>query len=482
MLPHISMVTFFRLNTIDRFITLLLLFLAVRSVVFIWPPGVTVPEMWWLTLGEALSRGELLYKDVYDDIAPLSGLFYTVFVWLFGKNFTVLRVLAAVALLFQMLQFGGISKRYQLYGERNFVPELSFAVCSLLMADGVSLSPMILANFFLLSVFSKSLKIIKTGVRHDEVFMTGMHLGVAFLFYQPTLIFLPVLLFVFLLYSGSKAVHYLLLLVAVAFPAICVWIFYFWYGHVPELTMCFFAPFYKIFNYNLIGFKAQLYYMLLPMLLMIASLVLITGNYRFIHFQNMAVVFMAFWMGAALLMQFLGTARTAYTFHAFIVPMAFFMAHWVQLIQRKLAKELTALAIMLIWIGSAIMANIGLFSEAAFEYRNVYLAPPPAELVKEKRVMTLVDDPSVFWYNALASPFLKPDLFGLNLFDFGTYHGMLHFYKLLVQDKPDVIWDPDSKMVGIFAKLPILATEYAQQGPMYVRISNQGNKRPDELK
>jgi hypothetical protein len=464
------MISFFRLNTIDRFVVLLLVFAAIRALAFIWPPALTVTEMWWLTCGEALSRGELLYKDVYDDIAPLSALFYAGYVWVFGKQELFLRIMAAVAILFQMFQFGGICKRYQLFSERNFVPEFCFAVCSFLLADGVSLGPMVLANFFLLSVLSKSLRMIKSGARNDDIFMIGMHMGLAFLFYQPTLILLPVLIFVYMLYSGAKAGQYLLVLVGVAFPALGMWVFYFWYGHVPELLMCMFAPFYKVFTYNLIGLKAQIFYMLLPVGLMVASLVLIAGNYRYIHFQNMAVVFMALWMGAMILMQFLGTARAAFTLYGLVLPMAFFMAHWVQLIHKKAWRETTALGIMLVWLGTSSLANTSLFSEAAFQYRNIYLAPEPEGLsLRGKKIMSLADEPAVYRYNALATPFIKPELFGPDMFNFETYDGMLAFYALFMQDQPELIWDTQLRMEKILDKYPTLADVYQRDGYMLIK-------------
>ncbi|MDQ3290781.1 MAG: hypothetical protein M3Q05_05760, partial [Bacteroidota bacterium] len=98
------MIRYFRSLLLSRLLSLVLLFLAIRIPLLVWGVPLTLPELKSMVLGERMANGYLLYRDIFDNEAPLAAGVFWLIDLLAGRSLVVYRILPMILLFLQAIR------------------------------------------------------------------------------------------------------------------------------------------------------------------------------------------------------------------------------------------------------------------------------------------------------------------------------------------------------------------------------------------
>jgi hypothetical protein len=167
------LLSFFRVNARYQTISLAVFFLLLRLPFFLGGAPLLIPELNWMLVGEQMGRGFMLYRDVWDNVSPFSGLTYWLIDSLFGRAQWVYQLAAMGVSLVQILYFNYVIYSRDVFPERTFLPGALYALFLNISFDMGTLSPMLLANTFLLFAFGSIVKMLVRREVTTQVFRAG---------------------------------------------------------------------------------------------------------------------------------------------------------------------------------------------------------------------------------------------------------------------------------------------------------------------
>jgi len=163
-----------------------------------------------MLIGERMGNGYLIYRDIWDSIAPLSATCYWLIDILFGKSVIAFQVISAFIVLFQSVIFNRIMRLNDVYLERTYVPGLIYIAVSSIFFDFFTLSPVLLGITFLIIPLPILFKLIREERTDEKILLLGFYTGIASLFHFPLFVFILLAIFCLLLYTGVGLRSYLL--------------------------------------------------------------------------------------------------------------------------------------------------------------------------------------------------------------------------------------------------------------------------------
>ena len=136
-----NLISLFRLNDPYRLVLVLVALIGLRIPFFLEDLVPTVTVFRWMLIGEQLSGGDVLYRDVYDHIGPLAGWFFQGMDILFGRSFNASMVVASVLVFFQSVIFNNLLLSSKAYNEATYLPAYCYILFTALHFDFLTLSP-----------------------------------------------------------------------------------------------------------------------------------------------------------------------------------------------------------------------------------------------------------------------------------------------------------------------------------------------------
>lgn len=449
------MVQFFKIASWDRLLFLLFLFGLMQAPFLVFGQTQLIPELLWIRLGERMADGWRLYAQIADETGPLAALFYAGLAKMHVVDFKIYRIIASVIIVLQAMWLNQIVQRYQLMNERNYLVAFFYLIFCHLGPDSCSLSPSVLATTFLIGAYGRLFKIIKEGPSSDDAMYLGISLGLAMLFYQPVVIFIFPIYLSALFFSGLRINQYLLILVAMLFPAALVYSFYLVGGGVTDFWYCFLAPFRVGVLISWVGWDSTLGLGGLLILLSLMGWVVANQNAK-ANFQQLGIAVFFFGLIAAVLSVFLGTIQTTSQLF-FLVPFAaVFMGQFVQFTRSALTQEIVLYLTLILVLGGFFgMSNPG-FAQSIFGHR-LFVEEPPKGFKANfngKPLLLLSNDFQFYAYNPPATRFFKFYLSNIRSSDSQTMEGLLYWYQTLAEDPPTIIYDPKEMVPQLAVRIP----------------------------
>ncbi|MBU1822095.1 MAG: hypothetical protein KKG00_11375, partial [Bacteroidetes bacterium] len=216
------MLSFFRANATYHNISLVLFFALLR-LPFLWNEvPLLIPELSWMLVGEQMSRGFMLYRDVWDNVSPFSGMVYWTIDTLFGRSQLVYQIVAFAISLFQILYFNYVLRVRDALPERSYIPGAIYALFLNSSFDLATLSPTLMASTFLLLALGVVIKILERRQVTNEIFEMGLYIGIATLFYLPSALFMFWAFVALLFYTGATLRQHVLGFFGSVFPLLMV--------------------------------------------------------------------------------------------------------------------------------------------------------------------------------------------------------------------------------------------------------------------
>lgn len=461
------MLRFFRFNDPYRllFVFAIVLVLGIKTEFEF--PALTTPELKGILVGEMMADGKRLYSEVWDSMPPVTAYVQYVLDLLFDRAQLPRHIITGLLIFFQAAFFGILLINNRAFNESNYLPSLLFGVLAFFSFDTVSFTREVIGSTLLLLAINNLLKEVEFKRQHDETMHNlGLYLGLASLSVFSYIIFfvgVVVLLFVF---TRVEPRRFLLFLFGFALPHGLLNTWYFWNNELSYLRTNFYSANLEWNPVALISSKSLLILAALPMVYFVFSLVMLRRDARLTKYQSQIFQVMFFWLIFGLLEILFSRHRTPQALLVCVPPIAYFINHYLLLINRKWIAE------SMLWI-----LIIGVLTMASLSVRNLWtsvdyskLFVAPSTLAESNRkVMVLADDLAPFQKNKPAGFFLEWNLSEPVFHVTHYYQHVLAVAGAFEKDPPDLVIDPENKLAAFMPYLPDIQKKYKREG-IYWRL------------
>jgi len=458
------LLSFFRINDPYRLLILSLAILLVRLPYFI-DAAALVYEHDWMMIGSYLSQSNVtLYKDLLVPIAPLSALVYLIFDFVFAGNKIVCQVASLLLVIYQFSLFNNIMYKNKAYNENGYIPALIYALLMQVFFDFFTLSPVLISLTFILLVLDNIYLRIENKLDDFTILKTGFFMGLAVLFYLPSIVFLLATIVSFALLTSLIFRRYILMLYGFLLPVLLVALYYFW-----DNALFFMLDYWVIFTFtylndNLINLWSILTIIALPGFIYLIALYKTFATSRFTNYQVRVQQVMFIMFLAALGTWFLSNKKAPYQLIIFVPFVAFFVTHYILLFKRKFYAEIliATFSIMLIGLNYFILFNGSLLTS----YNNFYELQSTDQLLEESlegsTILILGSSKSFYYGSILNTPYFNWELSKKIWLDPADPEKISAIYSVLSERPPEVIIDQEKALPAVFDRMPDISIKFEQ--------------------
>lgn len=457
------MFNFFRINDPYRVVVVFIILLLLNLPFFIGGYPFTVPQLHQMMIGENLTSGEILYLDLWDDIAPFSAAVYWLIESVFDRNETVYHLLALLLIILQGALLNAIMIKHKVYNENSYTLTLIYVLLFTTFFDFFSLSPVLLSTTFLILAINKLVVHIQTWQKNDDRILTiGLFIGIGTLFFLPSFIFALLVFFSFIFFTGTSVRRNLLFIYGFLLPFLIVWLYYVWHDSGYEFIN---QAIYSTFKFKGIYYTSLFSILIIgaiPLLFTFYSILRTFSSVGYTNYQVRIQQLMLFMLFLAVIAFFLANYKAPHLLILIVIPAAFFLNHFFLSIRRKIWQEL----IFFIFIAMVATMNYGNVSGLLItdEYINeenlIVNTTPYDQLTKGKSILVLDQNLNIYHNSRLATPYFNYKLAQNHFANPNYYDNLTAILKNFTEETPAIIIDPNKHMPLIFERIPLLANKY----------------------
>jgi hypothetical protein len=441
------LLSFFRVNATLQIIGLLLLLILIRLPFLLSPPPLLIPELNWMLVGEQMHNGNLLYRDIWDSVSPLSALVYWLLDLTFGRSHLAFLVAGTAVAAFQVFYFNWVMNVRDIYPDRNWIPGLMYALFLNMSFDCSTLSPVLLSTTFLLLAFGTIIKQMDRRGATDEVFEVGFYISLAALFYLPSALFILWALMALLLFTGASFRQHSLLIFGFAFPILLTVLYYYLADSLSDLNRNLLSSVFRVRQYDLTDFQTLLASMFLPFAMgTLGLLSLFRQTTRYVNFQQRCQQIMMIWALTAVVSVALMPFLAPMLFISFVPALAFFASYYFQGIRREWicrvdlsgrfcsSHSSSCIRVLYRWFPTG--NSVG---SAALQVKT----SPIDQHIQQQKILVIGEDLSAYRNNQAATPYLNWDLAKYDLRNLDNYESVISVYDHFRKDPPNYIIDKE---------------------------------------
>ncbi len=458
------MLSFFKFNDPIRLLGIVLLLLLLR-LPYIWVGvPITQPEMLWMLLGEKLSEGFLLYRDIKDNTAPLSAYIYGGLHMLFGRSVLPYHLLSVGIIFFQATYLNHLLISHKSYEENTYLPACITVILFHLSYDLLTLSPALMGSTFLLLAMGQLFRLASINQNNTEtILLLGVFGGLAPCFHFPLLFFLPVLLFIGLFINNFNFQELLLSLFSFFLPLSLITLYFFWKDSLFDFTHNIMQSAWKAERIWHVSTGELLYIFFFPLTFSLLGLIFTSvGGRLFIHQQKQKQLMLFFGLFGCLLLIF-NYRWIPYQFIPFIPVMVYLINHLILRNGRLFVQSVFFYALLI---------SVPFFGYSWFFYKNndasftdyAIVTPSGQPFLDGKRILVLKDDLSLYQNAYPATGYLNPRLSKLFLNDVENLENMHRTMVQFHRDPPEWVIDNGKVFSSMLPYYPILNYREVRQG------------------
>ncbi|GAB3884398.1 hypothetical protein [Spirosoma agri] len=457
------MLRFFRSYYPYQYVSLLGLLLLIRLPLLLHPFPMLIPELNWMLIGEQISEGNLLYRDIWDSISPLSAVVYWGLHSLFGRSTLSLHIAATVVSVFQIVYFNYLTNNRDVYSDRTFWPGLIYMLFLHLSFDCLTLSPVLMSTSFLLLAFGTLIKQMERRGATDEVFEVGFYIGIAALFYLPSALFVIWATLSLLFYTGTSFRQHSLTLFGFLFPIAATVLFYYLNNSLDDFNRNLLSSVFRVRQYSLSDFQSLFASLFIPLGLgVLGFLSLFRSTSRYVNFQQRVQQIMMLWFVIAVLTIALVPFLAPMSFLSFVPPMAYFTLYYFENLRKAWLAELgfsVAFGLILLLFYQGLLGLIPGAELGRLTSLQVRASPLP-DAIRDRHILIIGEDLSAYRQNRPATPYLNWDLAKYDLKNLDNYESVINVFDHFRKDPPDYIIDRENVVDKLFQRAPALGTWY----------------------
>ncbi|UII27882.1 hypothetical protein LVD15_05520 [Fulvivirga maritima] len=360
------MLSYFRINDPYRLVIIFFLLLALRLPVILSDSGLTAPELSHMLVGEKLNSGASLYEGVWDNIAPLSALVYAVIDFFFGRSQQAYQVISLFLVAFQCLIFNKLLLDSKAYNENNYVPGLVYGLLMSFFFDFFTLTPVLMGLTFLLLAIDNLFNHIEFRAKEDEKILNiGIYLGVASLFYLPYIIFGIAVIICFMLFTGTVARRYLLMIFGLVLPLLLTSCYFLLQHRLTVFIYNYLNPIWQFQTDNYVSLLEILIIFSVPLSFFIFSLFRISQRARFNNYQGRLAQVMFLWLIFSVLFALVSGELAPNIMMIFVPYLSFFIVHAFLLFHRRWIAEI----VFTLFVVATVLFSLGAYFDFFFYFQ-----------------------------------------------------------------------------------------------------------------
>lgn len=455
------MIKYFKTIDLIRIISLFLILVIIRIPFLINNPPLIIPELKWMLIGERLAGDHMLYKHLWENIAPLSAYFYQFMHMLFGKSQLAYQIVSLIIIFLQALLFNSILIKNRVFKDNSLVPAFIYIILMNVFFDFNTIPPVLFSITFIMLAMGNLFGHIENKSAEDSMFMIGLNLGMAALFFFPAIFFCIPIIFATLLYTGTLLRKYLLLLMGVLLPLSFVWLYFMWNDASDELYLNMIHSFFVLDFTDYISFNTYFTLAFIPSLFLFLSFFVIYNFARYSSYQVRYLVSSFFMLVMAFFIWLIAREKSAFQMIIFIPFFVLFISHFFLLIQKMFLKISSV-----IFIGGILIINYTSFyssglNEEYVNYHALIVKETPFDgITRGKRILVLGVNPHIYNNSSLATPYLNWQLARLKFDNLNYYDNLSWIYTQFERDLPEVLIDLDQRVPQLFNLLPTIGELY----------------------
>jgi hypothetical protein len=456
----------FRLGVLFLFLIIIKLPMLINGVPLI------LPELSWMLIAERMNEGFAMYKDIWETLEPFSAGTYFLLYKLAGNSRLSYEVCSLLFIFIQAVALNMVLNINNVYPEKTLIPALLYIVFSSIFFDFLTLSPPLMGVTFVIIALHYVLLQTRTGGNDENMFYTGLFIGIASLFYLPYFVFMIFSIFSFVLYVGPGLRKYLVMIFGFLFPFLMVGVYYFCLDGLGSLYHNFIISLFLGLKDKLISNSAMLVLLTIPGALFAAAVFFVSSRAKYTNYQFNCFRVMGLWMGFGIISILLSITISPYLLIILVPALAYFCTNFFLLAKHSTIEEsvfwVTTLLVLLVSYG--VLYGIGFKkSPVSFEKMKVKEEVSP-EQIKNLRILVLGENHSLYKNNKLATPYYNWTLSRRHFSDLDNYKNLSRIYSNFLKDMPDVIIDEHGIGDYLFYRIPLLGKEYHKAGNIYKRI------------
>lgn len=457
------MLTFFKTNDPYRLIGVFLLLLVIRIPVFVSGVPMIIPELKWLLIGERLGSGDyIMYQDVWDHTAPLAVLVYKWLYVLFGKSRASYFIISIILVVVQAGIFNNVMLSNKAYNSSNYVPALIYMIFMNAFFDFFTLSPVFMSMTFVLLAMNNLFRRMDNLTRDELFIFTGVYLGIAVLFYVPSIWYFVVTVLSLILYTGSIVRRMMLLIYGFLIVVGLAGLYFYWFDDYLIFQHHVINALWKTDAVRYLSWTQLLIMAAVPALIFLFSMFKVRQLGKFINFQEKIQQVMLMFLLSGFLALMMTREVSTYQLIFFVPSVAFFVSHYLLLIRHWLFAEISAGLIVILVIFNHLVISYEWFHvDRLVSYESsIVRSSPLASITKDKKILVLGDGIHHYHLSSLATPYLNWELSQIQLKNLRFYDNSAEVFVNLSQDLPEVIIDLENTVSEVFSLMPTIASRY----------------------
>lgn len=440
-----DLIRFFRINDPYRVLFVFLILIALRVIYGLIGMPLSWLEFKHLLLGEWLAQGFSMYTETFDYTAPLSAWTYQGIDALFGRSRIVHWIISGLLVVFQAAYFNRTLLTNKVLSEPNYVPAFLYVIFSIATFDFFALSPQLMSLTFVIVSMDHLIRRMD-NVAGDELFLfPGFYLGLAGMFYLPSVAFFLVFLLAIILIVRAKPRRVVLYihgwLIANALVLVIIYVL----GNFEEFWAAYFV---EIFRQKIYYVSTQdlLVWMAIPSLFFLVSLFAALGSREgSLHVKTQQ--FMLLILVAAIGVVLLGGTLSGVDLVFFMPVFTFFSTNYFLKIKKRMWRFLIPNVMIL---GSVCAPFVGLY----FDLFNDNLIVQNSDEVEEERVLVIGPISPIYLNAEIAGPFFDERIGKDRLEDLEYYNRAPVFLEIFNAAQPDLVIDEWKAMDRIEYRFP----------------------------
>ena len=428
-----------------------------------------------MVVGQAMASGKMLYRDIWDDVGPLSALIYQTIDHLFGRSQLAYQLLSLCLVFVQAAIFNRLLLINKAFNENTYIPALVYIICASSNFEFLTLSPQLMSMTFVLLAINNIFKRID-NLTKDELFLNaGLYLGVSTLFYFPSFVFLLSTLLSLILFSSAIPRRLMLMSFGYVQLIVIVFIYYYWYDAAREFYNQYLIGSFTSSRNLLLSIPVIAWIMLVHIIFLLISIFKLYSRNYYVNYQVKFQSVMMITLMAALCTFFLEPNLSAVNLLYFIPVIAFFLSHLFLLIEKRTKAEIIFLLFLFAnfgyqyiidkevrWVGQLVDFDPIVVKDS--EYKNQ---------VNGKRILVLGNDLKHYKEAELATPYLNWEYAESHMSNLDYYDVLTETFQNFERDPPEVIIDLENLGPQLMKKMPSIARQYVKSGPkIYVLRNN----------
>lgn len=455
------MLNLFRINDPFRLLLTLAILLIIRLPIILGDWNLLLPELHWQLIGESASADKIIYDSLWDFTGPFAVFVYQFIDFIFGRSAFVYHILSIILVFYQAIILNLSLVRRGIYNESSYIPSVLYVIFMSLNFDFLTLFPALMANTFLILAVTHLFSLNDRRNFDQEIFLIGIYLGIASMIYLPAFTFLIVGTLGLATFKVTGARHFGLVLFGFGLVISTLSVYFLFMGNLSGffsqyIVSLFFAGTWAYLSkYNLLiigGFSG---------FLLLIGVFKTLAEGRFINFQVSCQQTMLLWIIPSALSVFISPVISSFQLVFFIVPLVFFVTHWLLLVKKKLVAELIFTLIIAISIFACyndVNNYIPEFRRA--DYTNLFVDKQIERQIKGKKVLVLGKNINYYASNTLATPYLNWELAKIHFQNLSDYQTIADIYENFRADYPEVIVDEAGVSKQLLKNIPLLKEKY----------------------